>query len=215
VKSFSYREKKKYYDERCIQPIDPMVNWQHIADMIYEAGMLKRVSREGWKLIGVKNPEHVASHSLRAAQIGYILAKLEGYEKPEEVCSMLVFHDIGETRIGDIHKIACRYLQDDESQAVHDQLQGLEDIGSDLFSLWEQIETRNTVAGVIAKDADLLEMVATAREYERLGYHGARDWIERTSQRLKTSSAKQLLHALTKRHPDTWWKDLKKIEDTR
>ena len=85
---------------------------------------------------------------------------------------MLVFHDIGETRIGDIHKIACRYLQDDESQAVHDQLQGLEDIGSDLFSLWEQIETRNTVAGVIAKDADLLEMVATAREYERLGYSG-------------------------------------------
>lgn len=186
-----------------------MVNWEHIADIIYEAGMLKRVSREGWKLIGIKDPEHVASHSLRAAQIGYILAKLEGYEKPEEVCSMLVFHDIGETRIGDIHKIASCYVQDDESQAVKNQFKALEDIGKDLFSLWDQIDKKNTLAGIIAKDADLLEMATTAREYERMGYSGARDWIERTERYLKTSSAKQLLQALQERHPDAWWKKLK------
>ncbi|HEC89736.1 MAG TPA: HD domain-containing protein, partial [Thermoplasmatales archaeon] len=74
-----------------------------IAQFLFELGVLRRIQREGWKLIGVKTPETVAEHSLRAAQIGYILAKLEGYPHPEIVSTMLIFHDIGECRIGDIH----------------------------------------------------------------------------------------------------------------
>lgn len=65
-----------------------------ILNFIFELGQLKRIKHEGWRLIGVKFPESVADHCLRAAQIGYILAKMEKYENPFEVCSMVVFHDI-------------------------------------------------------------------------------------------------------------------------
>jgi putative hydrolase of HD superfamily len=190
-----------------------MVNLDAIVDFIFEAGMLKRVDREGWKLIGVDNPEQVASHSLRAAQIGYILAHLEGYEKPSEVCSLLVFHDIGEARIGDIHKVASRYIEDDESQAVQDQFHGLQEIGTELYNLWKQMETRQTIVGVIAKDADLLEMAATACEYKKRGFSGAEAWLEKTAQQLTTTSAKELFEVLRQRNPDAWWEHLKLLNN--
>ncbi|MDG6219294.1 MAG: HD domain-containing protein, partial [Candidatus Thermoplasmatota archaeon] len=81
-----------------------------ISTFFYELGMLRRVQREGWKLLGVIQPESVAEHSLRAAQIAYVLAILEHHPSPETVCSILVFHDIGECRIGDIQKVANRYI---------------------------------------------------------------------------------------------------------
>jgi putative hydrolase of HD superfamily len=204
---------QRYFHDEDIYAIDYMEDLQALADLIFEVGMLKRVTREGWKLIGVTKPENVASHSLRAAQIGYLLARLEGYENPLEVCTMLVFHDMGETRIGDIHKVAHRYVSDDESQAVHDQLEGLDDIGRDLFSLWTQVETKDTTAGILAKDADLLEMAATACEYRNQGFKGAEDWLENTSQRLITRSAKELFRTLRSRDPDEWWKELKLLDD--
>jgi len=187
------------------------MNLEDIVDFLFEVGMLKRVSREGWKLIGVTNPESVAEHSLRAAQIGYILAMMEGYDNPEQICSMLVFHDIGECRIGDIHKVANRYTTADEKQVVNDQLRHLDEIGEKIFSLWQQVETQNSIAGKIAKDADLLELAVTACEYKQQGYHGAADWLQKTAKRIQTTSGKQLLEALIKGDANHWWKGLKKI----
>ena len=189
---------------------NPM-NYNDFVDFIFEMGMLKRVSREGWKLISVNNPESVAEHCLRAAQIGYILATLEGYEKPEEVCSMLVFHDIGECRIGDIHKVANRYTTVNEKQAVTDQVKKLHESGRKILRFYDQIEQQNTVAGKIAKDADLLELAATAREYQKKGYLGANDWLEKTKKRIQTQTGKILLDKLINSNPDRWWKGLKQL----
>lgn len=187
------------------------MNQEDIVDFLFEVGMLKRVSREGWKLIGVTNPESVAEHSLRAAQIGYILATMEGYNNPEEICSMLVFHDIGECRIGDLHKVANRYATADEKQVVEDQLKKLEDTGYKIFSLWQHVETQDSIAGKIAKDADLLELAVTACEYKQNGYHGAADWLQKTAKRIQTNAGKQLLEALIKGDSNHWWQGLKKI----
>ncbi len=187
------------------------MNLNDIADFIFEAGMLKRISREGWKIMGITHPESVAEHSLRAAQIGYILAILEGYERPDQICSMLVFHDVGEARIGDMHKIANRYISADERNAVKDQLKLLDEDGEKLFDLWDEMETLHTVAGRIAKDADLLEMAATACEYQKRGYSEAADWLEKTEKRIQTESAKSLFNVLLSTDPDHWWQDLKKV----
>lgn len=184
---------------------------QNLVDFIFEAGMLKRVSREGWKIMGITHPESVAEHSLRAAQIGYILAAMEGYDRPEEICSMLVFHDIGEARIGDIHKIADRYITSNERAVVTDQLRKLENTGNEILHLWDLLETQETIAGKIAKDADLLEMAATACEYRKKGYTKAEDWLQKTEKRLQTDSGKTLFKELISRDPDHWWQGLKKI----
>lgn len=58
----------------------------------------------------IKQPDTVAEHSLNAAQIGYILAKME-WADANKVATMLVWHDIAETRIGDMHKVAIWYIK--------------------------------------------------------------------------------------------------------
>jgi len=188
-----------------------MTQYQKYAVFMHEMGMLKRIQREGWKLLGIVNPESVAEHSLRAAQIGFILAKLENYENPEKICTMLVFHDIGECRIGDIHKVANRYVNANEKTVVLDQTQSLGEIGESIFSLWDEIEQQKTTAGIIAKDADLLEMIVTACEIKQRQIKGVENWFENTKKRLKTQTAKRLFQELIITEPNIWWSGLKKF----
>jgi len=184
-----------------------------IINFLYELGMLKRIRHEGWRIIGIESPETVAAHSLRAAQIGYLLAKLENYDQPNEICTMLVWHDIHETRLGDIHKIADRYLKKDKEKAAIDQLDELAKpkIKQAILNLWQQMERKNTTAGIIAKDADLLEQALTAKEYLEQGYSGAQDWINNIKQTLKTDTAKKLIQEIEQIPNNNWWQGLKKL----
>jgi len=189
-----------------------MEDYTNFSRFFYELGMLQRVQREGWKLLGVTHPESVAEHSLRSAQIAYVLAILEDHPSPETVCSMLVFHDIGECRIGDVQKVANRYIQSDERRAVSDQLEPLNDIGTLIFRLWDEIESQDSKKGIIAKDADLLELALTACEYKKQGFTAADDWLEKTRKRLNTSSAKKLLESFIETDPISWWDGLKQLK---
>ena len=86
------------------------------------------------------------------------------------------------------------------------------DAGDEILSLWHQIEDKNTEAGIIAKDADLLELAVRAREYIERGYTDASEWFEAARQRLKTKSAKELLEQLPNVSSSSWWHGLKKID---
>ncbi len=185
-----------------------------IVNFLYELGMLKRIRHEGWRIIGIESPETVAAHSLRAAQIGYLLAKLENYDNPDEICAMLVWHDMHEARLGDIHKIANRYLQKNKEKVVTDQLDELAQpkIKQTLLILWQQLERKNTQAGIIAKDADLLEQALTAKEYLEKGYSDAQDWIDNIKQALQTNTAKKLIQEIEQTSSNDWWQGLKKLD---
>ncbi len=184
---------------------------ENVSHFIYELGMLRRVRREGWRLAGIDTPESVAAHSLRAAQIGYLLACMESYEQPEEVAAMLIFHDMGECRIGDVHKVANRYIDADEAAAVEDQCSGLDKSGECILALRRRYETGGDDAGVIARDADLLEMAATAREYVAAGYTDAKEWLDAIEPRLCTTSGHRMFEALLDTEPHAWWQGLKKL----
>ena len=188
-----------------------MVSIDSISSFLFELGTLKHLDRQGWNLLGISNMETVAAHSLRAAQIGYILAKLEHYDQPEKIVTMLVFHDIGECRIADIHKVANKSVLSNERKAVIDQLKPLGVIGDELLVLWNDVEEQNSIAGIIAKDADLLEMAVTAFELKQMNISGGENWIENTKRRIKTKSAKQLFKSLENGDSNNWWRDLKKI----
>jgi putative hydrolase of HD superfamily len=188
------------------------MNPKDVLSFFFEMGQLSRVKREGWRLLGIESPESVAEHSLRAAQIGWVLAKLEGYANPHEVAAILIFHDIGEARVGDIHKLANRYISVDEAAAVREQTSRLGDAGQQVFELWDNIESRSTQAGVIAKDADLLELAVRAREYIVQGFSDAQEWFEAAQARVQTASAKQLISELATASPTAWWHGLKKID---
>jgi 5'-deoxynucleotidase YfbR-like HD superfamily hydrolase len=123
-----------------------------------------------------------------------------------------MFHDIGETRIGDIHKLANRYITADETSAVAEQTARLGNFGPQVMELWHQIEERSSTAGIIAKDADLLELAVRAREYMAQGFSDAKEWFQAAEQRVTTKSAKALIAELPNISPTDWWHGLKKLD---
>src|SRR5690606_24428473 len=72
-----------------------------IAAFGYEMGILKRLRRAGWWQAGVRDPESVAEHSLRVAQLAAVLAAEEN-GNPERAAYLALWHDSQETRTGDL-----------------------------------------------------------------------------------------------------------------
>ncbi|MFH1890642.1 MAG: HD domain-containing protein [Candidatus Kuenenbacteria bacterium] len=192
----------------------PKPDLKKITNFIFELNVLKKIPRSGWHLTGIDNPESVAEHIWRAAQIGYILAVLEGNANPERVAAMLLIHDNGEVRTGDKNKVNARYLETDqaESRVFGDQLKNL---GQTIEKKWQkyfdEFESRNTPEGIIAKDADWLENAFQAKEYLDLGNKFVENWIDNIEKALETESAKKILKEMKNTNFTDWWQGLKKM----
>lgn len=182
-----------------------------IAKYLYELGQLKRVKRSGWWIAGIDNPESVAEHSFRTAVIAYILAQLEGVN-PEKVAVMVLFHDVGEARISDLHRIAQRYVnrKDIDRKVLEEQLERLPDkVAGHLRSLFYEMEGASSNEAKVAHDADILECLVQAREYQAIGYSDVADWISNCQAALSTESAKSIADECLKVRPRDWWQGLK------
>lgn len=194
------------------------MNTKKIVNFIFELGQLKKQAHTGFLLAGVVQPTSVAEHAFRAAQIGYILAELEGVN-PEKVAMMVIIHDNVETRTGDPNKINSRYnnnKKESEKMAINEQLDGLSDfIKKKWLVYFEEFEERNTPEGVVAKDADWLEMAFQAKEYYDLGYRTAMDWIDNVEKAVETKSAKAIIAEMRKTEFTEWWQGLKKMTYTK
>lgn len=182
-----------------------------VVNFIFELGHLRRIKHEGWRLANVEKPDSVAEHSLRAAQIGYLLAKMENHPNPHKITTMLLFHDIGECRIGDIHKLANRYVVSNEDKAVTEQCAELEETGNEILSFWNEMHDKKTIDSIIAKDADYLEQAFMAKEYLELGHKACQSYIDSIDKAVKTKSAKKLIKAMKKTDSYQWWQGLKKL----
>ncbi|WP_440955813.1 HD domain-containing protein [Methanosarcina sp. Mfa9] len=186
---------------------------EQIMKFLYEMGQMKKISRTGWWIAGVKDPESVAEHSFRVAIVGYVLAKLENVD-PYKVAVMCLFHDIHEARLNDIHKIGEKYfnLSEAENQAFLDQTSRLPaSISSDLKSLMDEFNACKSVEAKIANDADRLECLIQAREYQSQGYKNVWDWIHNCRNDLKTESAKKIADKCMEMDPQEWWLGLMSI----
>jgi putative hydrolase of HD superfamily len=185
-----------------------------VVNFIFEINQLKRQRHSGFQLAGVKDPDSVAEHVMRAAQIGYILAVMEGDANPEKVAAMILIHDNGEARIGDQHKVAARYFSTEraEAAAFADQLKSL---GGEIEKKWaayfKEFENRKTKEGIIAKDADWLETAFQAKEYMDIGFPVVEVWIENVSKALETKSAQLILKEMRSTNFAAWWYGLKKM----
>ncbi len=184
-----------------------------MAKYLYEMGQLKRVKRSGWWMAGIADPESVAEHSFRTAVLGYILASLEGAD-PQKTATMCLFHDTQEARTNDLHKLAQRYINLDESEtlAFAEQAERLpESIANALHSLMRDFEDQQSPEARIARDADRLECLVQAREYQAQGYADVQDWIDGCRASLKTEAARSLADECLQVEPSSWWQGLKKL----
>jgi putative hydrolase of HD superfamily len=183
-----------------------------IVNFIFELGHLKIQPRSGWWFAGVRDPESVAEHVMRAAQIGWILAEMEGDVDPRDVACMLLIHDNGETRISDLNTVNRLYFKNKdeaESRSFFDQLESL---GGGIKERWgkyfDEFEEKKTKAAVIARDADGLECAFEAKRLLALGHASAREWIDGAEDNLKTESAKKILAAMEDAEFFDWWQAL-------
>lgn len=188
-----------------------------IAKFLYEVGQLKRVKRSGWWIAGVKDPESVAEHTFRTAIIAYLLAHLEGADTGKAVL-MALFHDLPETRTNDAHRIVRRYAdwRDVDKKAMTEQSKRLpEKAANEVVSFFEEFEKEVSPEAKLARDADLLECLIQAREYQALGYHDVADWILNAQAALTTELAKKIAAECLKTTPNEWWQGLKALDGKR
>jgi putative hydrolases of HD superfamily len=181
-----------------------------IAKYLYEIGHLKHVKRSGWWRMGVRDPESVAEHSYRTAIIGYVLASLEGAD-PEKTASICLFHDVAETRIGDLSWITKRYLhvKEGEQTASNEQTKRLpQDIAHRILRLVGEYNERSSHEAQLAHEADLLECLLQSREYEMQGYSKGLEWAKICREGLRTETAKNLADVCLNSDPGEWFQDL-------
>ncbi len=190
------------------------INYENLSKYLHELGTLKKFEHCGTKLAGVKTPDTIAEHAHRAAIIGYILAKAEN-ANAEKVTIICLLHDNAEARIGDLHKVARRYIDTEKSEmkAFNEQAERLpEDLKKTFIQFFAEYEEKSSLEAIIARDADMLETAFQAKEYLDLGYKACQDWIDNVAKCVKTKTAKKLVKSMQKGHFTDWWRGLKKID---
>lgn len=177
-----------------------------IAHLLFEAGTLKNQRRTGWWVAGVRDPESVAEHSWRTALIASVLASMEGAD-PAEAALIAVWHDTGETRTGDLHHLAQKYLESkpDARDIAADQTGGVpEAVGAMVRSAVAAYEEQDTPEARCAKDADKLECLIQAVEYRAQGHAAAQRWIDSSLERIATDGGRALAAAVLAQEPLDW-----------
>lgn len=174
---------------------------------LYEIGQLKLAKRTGWWHAGVPEPESIADHTFRTAVIGYALAVLEQAD-PNLTAVLCLFHDVAETRIGDIPNVAKRYVShESEVRITVDQVDGMpSSLREAIMGTVTRFAAQDSAEALLAKDADRLECLMQAREYEHQGFRNTRPWMESSRAKLRSRSARLLAERALVVPPDQWWK---------
>ncbi len=112
----------------------------------------------------------------------------------------------------DLHRVAKRYIHTEVSEelAVSEQVERLpQEIAENILALFHDYEERTSLEAKVARDADLLECIVQAIEYQVQGYADTQDWINNCSAGLQTATAKKLAEACIHTEPSAWWQGLK------
>jgi putative hydrolase of HD superfamily len=185
---------------------------QGVARLAYEAGQLKRLPRAGWFLAGIQNPESVAEHSFRVGVLAYMIAVLEG-ANPDRAAALGLFHDLPETRIGDVPSVGRPYVTTVAAkQVAADQVTDLpEPLATHIRALIDEHEGAKTPEATLearcSRDADKLDCLLQAREYQAQGNQLMQPWIDSMVAAVSTPTAKQLAAAAQELSPAVWWAD--------
>lgn len=180
---------------------------ERILNFLSEASMLKRVTRSGWSVLGIKNAETVAEHSFSCCVLGYVLARMENIPV-NKVLLMTLFNDIHEARITDLHKMAQRYIdaQGAEDKSFCEQISFLpEFLKGELGLMRDEYRQQKTRESIAARDADILECLIQAKEYYEHGFGEAIKFTSKAPRFLKTKSAKKLWKLAKSMNLNDWW----------
>ncbi|MFI9487857.1 HD family hydrolase [Promicromonospora sp. NPDC052451] len=168
-----------------------------VANFAHEMGVLKRLRRSGWWQVGVRDPESVAEHSLRVAQLAALIASEEGAD-PARAAYLGLWHDSQETRITDLPHSSRAYLArtGDNETITRDQTSHLPDAAAKTVTdAVIEYEAQETPEARCAKDADKLECLLQALEYRAAGHQHVQKWIDSSRAGIRTAFAARVADA--------------------
>jgi putative hydrolase of HD superfamily len=152
-----------------------------IVKFLKAVGKLKRVKRTGWVIRGVKDPESVAEHSYRTAVTAMVVCDIEGLDSGKAV-KMALLHDLQESIVGDMTRESPNFSDKRklEEEAMVEILGGLPNkLAGEYMDLWREYLEGITPEARVVKNADKLEMLLQAKEYEEQGYDVRDFWEEK------------------------------------
>ncbi|MBE1485856.1 HD domain-containing protein [Plantactinospora soyae] len=78
-----------------------------------------------------------------------------------------------------------------------------------------EFEAKETPEARCAKDADKIECLLQAREYQAQGYRLTQPWVDTMVAAVKTESGRRLAEAAVRVPVDEWWRDIVSSYGTR
>ena len=178
---------------------------KHIADLLFEAKILKFVPRAGFHFLGA-GKETVAEHSFSVTFIAFIMSKLQPDVDALKLISMCLIHDLAEARTGDHNYVHKRYVSVDEKQAMLDATHGL-DFGDSLVDIFLEFKEQETTVAQLAHDADQLAFILDLKSISDTGHSAPDEWTPVVIKRLKTEIGRKIAESIMKTKWDAWWMD--------
>jgi putative hydrolases of HD superfamily len=165
-------------------------------DFLQAAGNLKRLSRKGWILRKVPNPESVADHSFRTALMAMLLSKKCGYD--EDKCTkMALLHDLAEAIAGDI--TPGEMTQNRKMKAENAAATILFENEPRLKRIWKEYAAQETREAKFVFELDKLEMMLQAAEYQDKHHIDLGEFFSYAKERIRTPELKKIAAKLKRK----------------
>jgi putative hydrolase of HD superfamily len=176
---------------------------KRIADLLFEARMLKEIPRSGFQFLGAGR-ESVAEHVYATAFTAYVMTQLNPDVDALKLISMCLVHDLAEARIGDLNSVHKAYVHPDEPRAVADAIAGLP-FGVQLKALIDEYNAGESPEARLARDADQISLILELKDLDEIGYRPPQNWLPHVLNRLQTETGKNLAAAIMGTRRDHWW----------
>lgn len=176
---------------------------KNIANLLFEAKMLKEIPRSGYHFLG-SGHESVAEHSFSTAFIAFVMSKLETKVDALKLVSMCLVHDLTESRIGDLNAVQKNYVDADEAKALEDMIQNLP-FGPSITQLITEFNEGSSIEAQLAYDADQLALLLELKCLSDIGYQPPNDWLPHVLKRLKTDMGHEIARRIMETRRDDWW----------
>ncbi len=176
---------------------------KRIADLLFEARMLKEIPRSGFHFLGAGR-ESIAEHVYGTTFIAFVMTQLHPEIDARKLICMCLLHDLAEARVGDLNAVNKAYVRADESRAVADMVQGLA-FGTQIQELIAEYNGGRSQEAKLARDADQLALILELKDLDDIGYRPPATWLPHVLDRLQTESGKSLAEAILDTRRDAWW----------
>ncbi|CCK79498.1 HD domain-containing protein [Desulfobacula toluolica] len=176
---------------------------KQIANLLFEARMLKDLARSGYAFLG-SGKESIAEHSFITAFICFAMAKMDDDISCEKLVTMALIHDIAEARTGDFNYVEKKYSKVDEAKAVSHLIKHIS-FGNDIKNLIDEFNSGETKEAKLARDADQISLVLELKKLDDTGAKGLEKWFSDVLKRLETDMGKQMAQSIMETRWNEWW----------